>query len=100
MLVVICFQYVLACFFNLYADDILLIAPSVTALQMILSACEHELHLDMWINEKKSKCIRFGQRHNAECATLSSDHGELLHWSSQCRYLGVFFVSGRIKMYI
>jgi len=38
----------------LYADDILLIAPSVTALQTILTACEHELlHLDMGINEKK-----------------------------------------------
>ena len=23
------------------------------------------------------------------------DQGGLLHWSSQCRYLGVYFVSGR-----
>ena len=39
----------------LYADDILLIAPSVTALQKLLLVCDHELScLDMSINEKKS----------------------------------------------
>jgi len=38
----------------LYADDILLIAPSVTALQTLVTACENELtHIDMRINEKK-----------------------------------------------
>ena len=40
-------------------------------------------------------CIRFGVRHNVECADLKFDQGGLLHWSSQCRYLGVHFVSGR-----
>jgi len=40
-------------------------------------------------------CIRFGARHNVECAHLKFDQGGLLHWSSQCRYLGVYFVSGR-----
>lgn len=80
----------------LYADDILLIAPSVTALQTLVTACENELtHIDMRINEKKSMCIRFGARHNVECADLKFDQGGLLHWSSQCRYLGVYFVSGR-----
>jgi len=38
----------------LYADDILLIAPSVTALQILLAACDEELtRLGMQINEKK-----------------------------------------------
>jgi len=38
----------------LYADDILLIAPSVSALQILLSACEDELRtLDMQLNTKK-----------------------------------------------
>jgi len=36
-----------------------------------------------------------GARHNVECADLKFDQGGLLHWSSQCRYLGVYFVSGR-----
>ena len=37
----------------LYADDTLLIAPSVSALQILLSACDEELtRLGMQINEK------------------------------------------------
>ena len=45
----------------LYADDILLLAPSVTALQQLLHACETELTcLDMAINVGKSICMRIG----------------------------------------
>jgi len=40
--------------FLYYADDILLIAPSVSALQKMLIACETKLKLlDMQINSKK-----------------------------------------------
>ena len=53
----------------------------------------------MRINEKKSMCIQFGARHNVECTDLKFDQGGLLHWSSQCRYLGVYFVSGRALKY-
>ena len=43
----------------LYADDILLIAPSISELQSLFHLCEIELNwLDMSINEKKSCCIR------------------------------------------
>jgi len=39
---------------HIYADDILPIAPSVSALQILLSACDEELtRLRMQINEKK-----------------------------------------------
>ena len=76
----------------LYADDILLIAPSVCALQTLLDACGKELTcLDMQINTKKSVCIRIGVRYNTECARLNLAQGELL----QCRYLGVYVLSGR-----
>jgi len=38
-----------------YADDILLLAPTVTALEKLLHACKRELiWLDMLINSKKS----------------------------------------------
>jgi len=38
----------------LYADDILLVLPSVTALQRLLLLCEQELMwLDMSLNAKK-----------------------------------------------
>jgi len=53
----------------LYADDILLVAPSVTSLQRILSICEAELEsLDMRVNPKKSSCIRFGVRFSVKCS--------------------------------
>ncbi len=41
-----------------HADDILLVAPSVTALQILLNACEEELsRLALTTNAKKSVCI-------------------------------------------
>ena len=45
-------------FILLYADDILLLAPSVTTLEKLLHACENELcWLDMIINTKKSPVV-------------------------------------------
>ena len=56
----------------LYADDILLLAPSVSSLQL-LSACEEDLYfLDMRINDKKSVCIRFGRKHDVCCAPVTT----------------------------
>jgi len=46
-----------------YIDDILLLAPTVTALEKLLHACERKLTwLNMLINCKKSFCLRVGQR--------------------------------------
>ena len=51
----------------LYADDILLLAPSISALESLLNLCERELdQLDMVINNKKSCCIRIGPVWQAE----------------------------------
>ena len=42
----------------MYADDIILVAPSVCVLQKLLYKCEQELNwLGMTINVKKSCCI-------------------------------------------
>ena len=80
----------------LYADDILLIAPTVTALQTLLNACEEELlYLDMKINVNKSTCIRFGARCDVTCECLVSTQSGAILWTKRRRYLGVFFVSGR-----
>ena len=46
-------------FVILYADDILLISPSVTCLQKLLWHCEQEFNdLDMVINDNNSCCMR------------------------------------------
>jgi len=50
------YQLRVAAFF-LHTDDILLIAPSVSGLQVLLNACEEELSdLDMFINQK-NQCV-------------------------------------------
>jgi hypothetical protein len=52
----------------LYADDILLLAPSVNTLQLLLRLCEDELNwLNMLINVKKSMCLRIGPRCDVQC---------------------------------
>ena len=86
----------MCCSIFLYADDILLIAPTVSGLQALLTACEKELiDIDMCINVNKSKCIRFGPRFAAPCTELVSTFGGNIKWVKCCRYLGVFFDSGR-----
>ena len=64
------------CHVILYADDILLIAPTITQLEKLLHDCENELQwLDMVINFKKSSCLRVGPRFNASCAKIVSLYG-------------------------
>ena len=65
----------------LHADDILLVAPSVTSLQQLLRLCEQELaRLDMPLNVKKSACTRVGGRFNAMCANIVTREGRELLW--------------------
>ena len=55
----------------LYADDILLLAPTLTSLERLLNECENQLgSLDMAINFGKSACLRIGQRCDAVCANI------------------------------
>jgi len=44
---------------------------------------------------KKSVCIRFGNRHDACCAPVTTCSGGALPWVDTCRYLGIYFVSAR-----
>jgi len=83
-------------FVALYADDILLIAPSINELQSLFRNCEKELRwLDMRINAKKSCCLRIGPRFNATCTCVITSDGHSLPWVSEMRYLGIYFVAGR-----
>ena len=64
----------------LYADDIILLAPSVQALQLLINICISELnYLDMAINVKKSACMRFGPRYKNVCANVVVS-GALINW--------------------
>jgi len=80
----------------MYADDILLIAPSSGELQLLFQACESELiSLDMSINEKKSCCIHIGSRCDMACANVTTSNGHSLPWTNKIRYLGVYIIDGR-----
>ena len=79
-----------------YADDILLLAPSLAALQQLVSLCEFHLQLlDLAINIKKSFCTRIGPRFNAQCTNIVTFDGSALHWVDSLRYLGIFIVRAR-----
>ena len=81
----------------IYADDILLLAPSVSSLQLLVNLCCTELsYLSLEINYKKSVCMRFGPRFNSECACITTRDGHVLNWVQQCRYLGVEIVSSSV----
>ena len=80
----------------LYADDILLLAPSIDSLQKLVNLCQLELSsLDLAINVKKSVCIRIGPRFNAPCYSITTIDGAILQWVDTVRYLGVYIVRSR-----
>jgi len=81
------------CAIFMYADDVILLAPSVQALQTLVNICEAELnYLDMAINVSKSACMRFGSRHKNTCASVLVS-GLSIEWVTSARYLGVYFES-------
>jgi len=71
-------------FIIVYADDILLIAHSVSELEILLRACEKELlFLYMAINANKSCCLRIGPRCNVDCANILTHDGCSLRWVAE-----------------
>ena len=87
---------ILRSFVVMYADDILLIAPSVSDLQRLFQACECELNnLDMCINVKKSCCIRIGPQNDFGCANIITSTGLTLPWVREIQYLGSHLTAGR-----
>ena len=76
-----------------YADDILLLAPSVTAFQQLLRVCKTELAcLDMAVNVGKSACMRIGSRHNVKCMNISTVNSGELVWCEKIKYQYCFMV--------
>jgi len=77
----------------LYADDILITAPSVSALQCLMNFCELELnYLDMLINVKNSCCMRIGPPHNVQCSNTATISGQVIPWVDILRYLAILIM--------
>ena len=80
--------------FFLYADDILLLAPSVEGLQKLFTLCENELHdLGLSLNTRKTVCMRIGQRYKTSCCNIVTCCGKKLDWVQELRYLGIYIAS-------
>ena len=82
----------------IYADDILLLVPSIDSLQglLILSMCEHELgSVDLAIYVKKSVCTRIGPWCYVPCCDFTTIGGASLQWVDTVRYLGVYIYCSR-----
>ena len=78
-----------------YADDILLIAPTVMSLQTMVTICEKELQeLDMQINANKSACIRIGPAWKTTVSNIETCDGSIIAWKDDIKYLGVNITAG------
>ena len=89
-----CFMHHVCVSIIIYADDILILAPSVTALQKLLLVVETELNsLGMFLNVTKSVCMRIGPRYQDHCANIVTSSGRELEWVQEIRYLGVYVAS-------
>ena len=65
-------------------------------LQELLHVCEGVLqNFDLFVNPKKSVCMRIGPRYNLSCYDIVSSNGCALQWVESVRYLGVCFVKAR-----
>ena len=86
----------------LYADNILLVAPSVTSLQQLLNICEQELErLDMSLDAKKNIDMH-SHRSSFQCYNcynIVTRDGRELAWINVVRYLGVFIDSIMFQMF-
>jgi hypothetical protein len=79
----------------MYANDILLLSPSIHGLQCMLDRCNvYGRKCDILFNPKKSACIAIGSRADR---TIDSKMNKLniggneIQWVSELKYLGVHF---------
>jgi exonuclease III len=80
----------------MYADDLILLAASVTDLQRLIDICVDSLTtIQLSVNAKKCFCMRIGKRFRIDCNNVKIDKFPI-QWSSEIRYLGVYFISGHV----
>ena len=73
----------------MYADDLMLAAPSLPALQQMVNTCIGEAsHINMQFNPQKCSVIRFGPRYLKECQPITMS-GKQVAFVNDAKYLGV-----------
>jgi len=73
-----------------YADDIILLSPTLAGLQQMLKTCEeYGDEYKLSFNEKKTVCIRFSKKKNPDYSTdVIKLRNKLLKWMSKVTHLG------------
>jgi len=81
----------------LYADDTVLLAPSVQALQSLIDLCyKYSIHYDILYNKTKTRCVAFLPSSLSTLHVPTAYMGDkALNWVSQKTYLGVILNSER-----
>ena len=79
----------------MYADDILLLTPSVEVMQNLIRLCQSSFE-DVLLHFNVSKCsaLRVGARHKSPCASLEALDGSIIPWVNKFKYLGVVLAQG------
>jgi len=80
----------------LYADDIILLAASLTQLQHMIEICVKLLDdIDLKVNAKKCKFTRIGKRFKSAVSQITINKSRV-DVSNEIKYLGMSIVAGRI----
>ena len=83
----------LGCLF--YADDVMLLCPSVTGLQYMLDVCLATADmLSLKFNPLKSHCLAIGKFASVSLPSMRLD-SHPIPWASSIKYLRVYIFSGR-----
>ena len=79
----------------MYADDILLLTPSVEVMQNLICLCQTSFE-DVLLHFNVSKCaaLRVCARHKSPCASLEALDGSIIPWVNEFKYLGVVLAQG------
>ena len=78
----------------LYADDIVLLSPSVSGLQSVLDNCDKTAHdLSLQFNIHKSHCMVIGKVAMLDIGQMKLG-GQDIQWRQSVKYLGVHLMSG------
>jgi len=73
----------------LYADNVLLVAPSVTSLQRLLLVCEELMWLDI-VECQEIILYTYWCRYTANCCNVVNSEGREILWVHEMHYLWIF----------
>jgi len=79
----------------MYADDLLLLCPSICGVKKMLNICIEEFSdLNLTLNVQKSCILHFGARYMCNCKEVQFDGGAI-QFVDKAKYLGIMLKVGR-----